>query len=142
MSEVRTEILERRIFAVERRLHLAVAGWVLSVVVLALVGGAAQKTGAQPSTMPILRAQAVEVVDKTGMGRVLLGITSDGTPGVRIRDAKGNARLELSVDHRGRPGLIFADEAGKARAIFVLLAEEGPTLTLFDATGKVLFRAP
>jgi hypothetical protein len=51
-------------------------------------------------------------------------------------------RLTLDVDYKGRPGLVFANEAGKARAVFVLLSEEGPTLRLFDAAGKELFRAP
>jgi hypothetical protein len=86
MKDADSISLQVRLQRIERRLHVVLMGWGLSVLVLALLGIAVQKAATQPSTV---RAQSFEIVDKTGMARVLLGMTSDGSPGLRIRDSKG-----------------------------------------------------
>jgi hypothetical protein len=132
-------ILHARLSRVERRIRAIITLWALSLFAMMLLGVLVQRAASQP---PVVRARSIEIVDRVGIERLLLSITSDGTPGLRMRDAKGKVRLELSVDSRGRPGLVLADDSGKTRAVFVLLAEEGPTLRMFDAAGKELFRAP
>lgn|SRR2546422_9081853 len=139
MEHSGSQVLNARLSLVERRLRAVITLWALSLFAMVPLGVLIQQAGSQPT---IVRARSIEIVDRAGMERLLLSITSDGTPGLRVRDAKGKVRLELSVDPKGRPGLTFADDSGKLRAVFVLLAEEGPTLRMFDAAGKEVFRAP
>jgi hypothetical protein len=53
---------------------------------------------------------------KSGLARVGLGLSADGTPALALFDQNGKDRAELHVDKTGKPGLALADENGKSIA--------------------------
>ena len=50
---------------------------------------------------------------RSGKARVLLTITADGSPGLRLTDPDGNARALLAAKADGVPGLWLSDKDGK-----------------------------
>jgi hypothetical protein len=164
MEQPNYEALRTRLHAVEGRLRFVVVAWLLSVVVVMLFGVGVQRAASQSD---VLRARRIEVVDSTGRPRIVLALSpQDGSPGLvllneagRIRvslallpggasglvlsDGAGRERISLSVLPSGASGLALLDAAGGTRAMFTLLPSDGsPGLVLFDAAGRVLFRAP
>jgi len=93
------------------------------------------------------------LADENGKYRVGLGVSKDG-PGLSFRDKEGEQRLTLGLsDGLGGPSLALSDRAGLHRAVLgcdVAVNETTDvehkypesTLTLYDASGKVIFQAP
>jgi len=162
MEQQEFEALRKRLDRVERRLRVAVVGWVVSIATVVVLGVAVQQAVSQPE---VLRARSFEVVDAAGRVRIALAVGRDGSSGLGLYDVAGRVRGVLSVLPDGSPGLGLYDAAGQARIGLGLLPDESPwlslldaaererialdvfpdgspMLTLKDAAGRVLFRAP
>lgn len=162
MERQEFEVLRARVETMERRMRMIVAGWVLSVAVLVVLGMAVQQVIAQPD---VLRVRRIEVIDAARQPRITLDVTPDGSPELSLRDTVGRTRIMLNVfpDESsavslgdmvsrprialavlpdGSPGISLVDATGQIRAILQAFPDGSPRLTLLDAAGRSLFRAP
>ncbi len=74
----------------------------------------------------------------------MLSVLPSGTLALGLYDAAGKTRVALILPRDGNPGLDLYDAAGKRRAALMLLLDGSPgaVLELYDAAGKVIWRAP
>jgi hypothetical protein len=90
--------------------------------------------------------------DKDGKTRALLSVLANGPPGLYLYDKYGRARAALYVD-AGVPVLNLSDKGGRTRAALGVTTTVDKrtgaetkttesTLTLFDAMGNVIWKAP
>lgn len=136
MASQEFDAIHARLEKLERRLRVTLVGWVLSLVVLVLLGATAQRAISQPT---VLRARSLEIVDQTGQARIVLSVDripgrSDVRPGVSgiwLLDAAGKPRARLSSADDGSFSLSFSDPA---RPQFSTLSLDG--FILSDTTGK------
>jgi hypothetical protein len=112
---------------------LAVALTALNLVLLFLILTQAKPTTAQ-SVVPILRAQAIELVDDHGQIRAQLNAESNGETIFRLRDANGTIRVKLGAAEDGS-GLLLLDEA-TGPGVHILVEPTGATLTLTGEDGQ------
>jgi hypothetical protein len=85
----------------------------------------AQEKGQTPG---VLRAQAIELVDKQGQVRAQLHLGEDGGGNLRLRDATGTVRVKLGATAQGA-GLILMDQDVEP-AIWMAVKSAETTLTL------------
>jgi len=83
-----------------KTLTAVLAGMAGALVSLALVGAG----GTTGKTSQTIRAERFEVVDATGKVSAVLGMRTDGTPGLWLFDKAGTERVGLVVDKDGTPG--------------------------------------
>jgi hypothetical protein len=93
------------------KFRLAPATWVLLNCLLVFLVVYVRPPSRAHHSSDILRAQTIEVIDRTGNVRLRIGVAADGTASLRLYDYGGTRRLELAV----RP--------------------EGPAVTVFDGRG-------
>jgi len=138
MERQESELLLARVERLERRLRVAVVGWVVSIATVVVLGVAVQAIS-QPE---VLRARRIEVVDTAGRARIVLGVLPDGSLGLGLWDAAGRPRIGLGVAPDRSPALGLSDAAGRPRIGLVVLPDGSPVLGLWDAARRELFRAP
>jgi hypothetical protein len=112
---------------------LAIALAVINLVLLLFVLTQAESTTAQ-SVAPVLRAQAIELVDDHGQVRAQLNVESNGEAVFRLRDATGAIRVKLGAAEDGS-GLLLADESTEP-GVHILVKPTGATLTLTGKDGQ------
>ncbi|MHC4138035.1 MAG: hypothetical protein ACYS0K_24100, partial [Planctomycetota bacterium] len=79
--------------------------------------------------------------ENDGATRASLGINTEDRPFLALEHREdGAAALGLGPGRTSR--LVLADKSHKPRATFVLSEEGEPSLTMFDANGKVIWKAP
>jgi hypothetical protein len=161
VDQAELSALHARLTHIERRLRTTRAGWLISVVVLAVLGMGTQQAVSQSEA---LRTHGLEVVDRAGVVRISFRVTDDGAE-VVLADAEGKGRIWFNVAHDGTPGAVFSDSSGMGR-LWITARPERPAglifsdgtgrgrvwigafneaatgLVLVDANGKVLFQAP
>lgn len=107
-------------------INLALLIWLLS--------SAHREAAARQDVAPIVRANAIELVDDSGVVRAQLIASVDGETLLRMRDAKGEIRVKLGAGVDGS-GLLLADQSTEPG--LHLLAKRGvTTLTLTDTNGQ------
>lgn len=112
---------------------LAIALTVINLVLLLFVLAQAESTTAQ-SVIPVLRAQAIELVDDHGQIRAQLNVESNGEAVFRMRDATGAIRVKLGAAKDGS-GLLLIDESTEP-GVHILVKPTGATLTLTGKNGQ------
>ena len=112
---------------------LAIALAVINLVLLLFVLAQAESTTAQ-SVTPVLRAQAIELVDDHGQIRAQLNVESNGEAVFRLRDATGAIRVKLGAAEDGS-GLLLNDELTEP-GVHILVKPTGATLTLTGKDGQ------
>ncbi|MBM3500865.1 MAG: hypothetical protein FJX74_19575 [Armatimonadetes bacterium] len=140
MEQQEFEALRKRLDRVERRLRVAVVGWVVSIATVAVLV-VVQQVVPQPEP-EVLRARRIEVVDAAGRARIVLDTAPSGSPVLILLDAAGRGRIALDVSPGGTQMLIFWDAAGRARIGLRVGPDGTPTLGLYDAADRVLFEVP
>lgn len=65
---------------------------------------------ADQAVTPVLRGQALEIVDQHGQVRTRINVESDGEVVLRLLGEKGTIRVKLGASEGGS-GLLLADEA-------------------------------
>jgi hypothetical protein len=157
------EALSQRVERLERTnlQWKRLASWVLAVLGVVVLFGAAGKKAKSPTE---LRAQRVVLVDNAEKARAELTLTSENQPGLALLDDAGKPRLMLALSKYGEPTLSFADasgmrrivlnldlygtllrftdDAGNPRATLVVPSAGEPELELSGKDDKVLWRAP
>jgi len=161
MDQVAYVALEARLSQVERRLRATRAGWLFSVVALAVLGMGVQQAASQNE---VLRTGGLEIVDAAGVARIAFrlrgeeaevviadaqgrdriwfNVAPDGTPGAVFTDSTGVGRLWITARPERPAGLIFSDGTGRGRVWLGAFSEASTGLVLVDANGKVIFQAP
>jgi hypothetical protein len=112
---------------------LAIALAVINLVLLLFILTQAESTTAQ-SVVPVLRAQAIELVDDQGQVRAQLNVESNGEVVFRLRDATGAIRVKLGAAEDGS-GLLLIDESTEP-GVHILVKPSGATLTLTGKDGQ------
>lgn len=87
----------------------------------------AQQAGQSPA---VIRAQAIELVDKQGQVRAQLYLGEDGGGNLRLRDATGTVRVKLGATVDGA-GLILFDKEVEP-AIWAATNKSGTSLKLAE----------
>jgi hypothetical protein len=161
MDRVEYAALEARLNQLEQRLRATRAAWLISVVVLAVLGMGVRQAASQTE---VLRTRGLEIVDAAGVARIVLrihddtaevmvadaqgrdriwfNVAPDGTPGAVFTDATGVGRLWVTARPERPAGLIFSDGTGRGRVWLGAFSEASTGLVLVDANGKVIFQAP
>ncbi len=94
----------------------------------------------RPEHAKIVRAEKIELVDAAGRARAWLEIDADGNPGLFL--ARENCILaSFSLVGNGKPRLDFGDNCS-VRALLKVDDGGNPSLTLFDASHKTIWKAP
>ncbi len=88
-----------------------------------------------PLQVEVIRAERVEVMDKSGNIRALLSLKSNGRLGLGLRDEDEKIRATLGLLPDGRPGLVLRDQDEKRRAVLGLGRDGEPHLSLADKEG-------
>lgn len=78
----------------------------------------------------VLRAQAIELVNKQGQVVAQLFLGEDGSGNLRLRDASGTVRAKLGASAQGA-GLLLMDKDVEP-ALWLLSNESGTSLTLAE----------
>ena len=112
---------------------LAITLAVINLVLLLFLLGQAESTAA-PGVAPVLRAQAIELVDDQGQIRAQLSAESNGETVFRLRDATGTIRVKLGAAEDGS-GLLLLDESTEP-GVHILAKPSGATLTLTGPDGQ------
>ncbi len=81
----------------------------ISLVNLTLLGLNFQAGGLRHSPDPVLRGQALELVDASGQIRSRLNVEKDGQVVFRLLDQRGTIRVKLGAGEDGS-GLVLLDE--------------------------------
>ena len=84
----------------------------------------------------VIRAERLEVVDKSGKRRAWFGLAPHGNAGLGLYDQNENISATLTVTPERTTGLILVNKDGNRRAGLVLSAEDEPTLELYDKDKK------
>lgn len=162
MDRAEFEAVQIRLQKVEQRLRVASIGWMLGIVVVAVLGIGVRQASSQ---LDMLKVRGIEIADDsgnvrislkaladgtsevvlsepTGKGRMWLTVRPDGTPGIVVADSTGKGRIWLTAYPDKSSGLIFSDPTGKGRIWLGALSDGTSGLLLIDPTGRVLFQAP
>ena len=81
----------------------------ISLVNLTLLGFNLQAAGSPAEPDPVLRGQALELVDAAGRIRSRLNVEKDGQVVFRLLDQRGTIRVKLGAGEDGS-GLVLLDE--------------------------------
>lgn len=97
-----------------------------------------------PTSMPLETDAdiAAWIHEILGVPRLILGLSSDGSPSITLHDENGKRRTDLSVAQDGGAGLFLLDqsgtivEQGKLRLALVLWSDGSPEVLLRDKQGQ------
>jgi hypothetical protein len=103
--------------------------------------GQAAVLGQGPAT-PLVRTEALELVDETGTVRARMGVARSGSVSLTLLDGRGQPRADIGIDSAGSAGISVWDAAGQVRAGVGVPAQGAPTIQLLDASGSVAWSAP
>ena len=134
----------------------------IGALVLVVAGAALLSGQAKGKDLPDLEVGSLTLRDKDGRRRAVLSARADGPVRLALIDKEGKAlagfimgefaavflsdkagtmRVKLGLAPDGSPALILSDKDGRPRAGIDVLAGS-PTLTLYDANGDVIWKAP
>ena len=83
----------------------------------------------------VLTAEEFRVVDGGGKVRASLGVSPDGSLGLRLADGEGKIRGMLYIGADGESALNFYNQGGNARAQLALSRDGLPGLVFSDEDG-------
>jgi hypothetical protein len=115
MDQKEGEALARRLRQVERRMGVIVAGWLLSILLLAVLWVGMQQVSSQTIMPQVIKARTFNVVDQNDHTRVTIGLSDQGNAGIWLYDVAGKSRVHMGVDFARAPSIWFADENGNER---------------------------
>ncbi|HDZ22392.1 hypothetical protein LCGC14_0204410 [marine sediment metagenome] len=101
------------------------------------------KNGRSRFTLESNRASGhpeLKLLDANGRTRAKLVTLSDGRPVMHLLGESGRSAVQLSVE--GAPRIALTDKSGAVRADLSLDAGGSASLTIYDAGGKELWKAP
>lgn len=143
MERSEVEVLSDRVRSVERRLRVALAGWLLSVVVLGIFWVGAERASSQTGIQGDIRAREFNVYDSVNRHRLGIGMSSEGNPGLWLYDVTGKTRVFVGVSGGVRPEIWFADETGTLRMRVGTNGNGDPGIWIYSPNGKtVTWSAP
>ena len=122
-----------RIHRIVAALTLVNLGFVLATLV------PARPTSAQ-TTMPVLRARVLELVDERDAIRARLNVESNGEVVFRLLDQQGTIRVKLGAAEDGS-GLLLANDATEP-GVHILAKAAGSSLKLADKDGRTRILTP
>lgn len=115
------------------------AGAFIGIGFLLLAGVLLQDRPAEAKAVPaVVRAKAIELVDKRGRVRAQLNVAPDGEVVFRLRDQNGTIRAKFGADESGS-GLLLLDEATDP-GIHMLSTRNGTSVTLRRGDKRLVLR--
>jgi hypothetical protein len=120
-----------------QRLALTLTFANLALLVLTL---AHTRSTTADTVAPVLRAQALELVDDRGQVRSRLNVEPGGAVVLRLLDQNGTIRVKLGADADGS-GLLLANDATEP-GVHILANSAGSSLKLADKSGRETVIAP
>jgi len=117
----------------------ALAVTVVNLALLLFTLAQIRHTTAQDAS-PVLRAQAIELVDERGQVRSRLNVEPGGEVVFRLLDENGTIRVKLGADKYGS-GLLFANDATEP-GVHILATGTGSSLKLKNKDGRETVIAP
>lgn len=121
-----------RLQRVERRLRMAIVGWMLSVVVLAVLWVGVQQAMSQSQ---VIQARRFEVLDQSGRRVISLGLDTSGLGGIWLYDSAGNNSVQIGFGG-GLPGIWVSDSSGKERMALTYDSDKQPGLWFKDTSER------
>ena len=126
--------------------RFAIALTLVNFVTLALLVMAGTSSRAADDATPLLRTQAIELVDARGLLRASLKLEGDGVL-LRMMDQRGEIRVKLGADRKGS-ALVLGDDTAQVgvhllagisaltdrRDTKLVLGEPGGAMRVFRAT--------
>lgn len=144
MSTHDVEALRGRLTAMERRFRVLSATWVAITLMAAILGIGAQRVASQTQTLDI---RELHIVDQQGRQRITMGLSSRGNPVIWFYDEAGKNRFYLGLatgSGSPTPQVLMIDEHDTNRMYMGWSdsAPEKPMITVYDESGKEIWRAP
>ena len=116
-----------------RMRRLAIVITVLAIGLM--VGLLVPRSSTHAQTTPdVLRARAIELVDRGGQVRAQLSVESNGEAVFRLRDAKGTIRVKLGASEEGSAPLLLD---GSTEPGAHIVSRRETTLTLRGNDGQL-----
>lgn len=135
-TEERLEKLEKELAKAKRKSRLMLVAAVMTVAGMFLLGAEGDQ-----SPM-VIRAQSFAVVDQNGNALAILGLGTDGQPGLFLYDQNSHVRGGLTVAENGVSTLGIYDQNGSPRAVLGVDKNGTPGLALLDQSGTIYWHAP
>ncbi len=133
MDRSEFEAVQIRLQKVEQRLRVASIGWMLGIVVVAVLGIGVRQASSQ---LEMMKVRGIEIADDAGNVRISLKVLADGTSEVVLSEPAGKGRMWLTVRPDGTPGIVVADATGKGRIWLTAYPDKSSGIILSDPTGK------
>ncbi len=119
----------------------------LGVVVLSAIGmlighwlgplvEPAHAVGEAAPAPPVVSARTVEVVGADGRRQIVLGTSSEGSPGIWVFDKSGKVRLSLGLYADGNASLVLNDAGEQAVQIFRTVGPSSAPVLVMKAEGR------
>ena len=114
--------------------YLNIALLLTNLCILLLITTGQKNTDKTAETVPVLRAQLIELVDAKGQVRAQLKVEEDGEAIFRMKDKQGTIRVKLGAGADGS-GLVLLDDKTEV-GIHALAKAKGSFLTVANQNGK------
>lgn len=114
----------------ETILVAAVAGFVGAMV------STIRKSPKQETSPKHIRCESFEMVDATGVPRILMKMLPQGCPMLYITNPEGKPSMRLWVGEKGMPQIDLTGGGNDPRAVLLIGDEGEPGLLLMDKEGK------
>ena len=126
-----------------RGARLAILFLVLVLVAVGLLTACSKSADKEPTA--VIRTKSLEIVDDTGVTRVVLTTMEGGRPSLTLLDSSGNLRAMLFLGENGTPNLVLVDnprialldKGGKIRSVQYLDENGSPIFTQLERNGGV-----
>lgn len=100
------------------------------------------QTRAMEGHSEVIKTSKVEIVDKDGKVRGVLGLRDDGTPELRFVDDDETNRLLTRLHPDGTPILVMWGKGGKGTAYLSVPGAGPPNFMMFDKDGTMKHKVP
>lgn len=114
--------------------YLNIALLLTNLCILFLITTGQKNKDKTAETVPVLRAQLIELVDAKGQVRAQLKVEEDGEAVFRMKDKQGTIRVKLGAGADGS-GLVLLDDKTEV-GIQAIAKGKGSFLTVANQNGK------
>ena len=116
---------------------LSAVGMVLGHLLGAHLEGTTVRVQAQPaSEVGVVSARTLEVVGADGRRQIVMGTSSEGSPGIWIYDRNGKVRLSLGLYGDNNASIVLNDRSEQAVQIFRTVGERSMPVLVMKAQGR------
>lgn len=89
-----------------------------------------------PSAVGVVSTRTLEVVGADGRRQIVMGTSSEGSPGIWVYDRKGKVRLSLGLYGDNNASIVLNDESERAVEIFRTVGEHSLPVLVMKSQGQ------